>query len=169
MAIAKITTGGGWAPLLNSSARFNSVTSAATVCLRGSPHLKTCKPLHNWKPLGPMTTVWLAFDSFVVYKHKESKASHTVVIGPDGFQLCSCLQVLRCGLPCRPTVAALVSELKRADEFIGESIYPQWRSSLQPWSIEGVGLRDFNGHERGLYSGRMWGSRRHRLTRRGTS
>ncbi|CAM9613131.1 unnamed protein product, partial [Ascophyllum nodosum] len=71
--------------------------------------------------------------------------------------MCSCLQVLRRGIPCRHTVAALVTELKRADEFKGESIHPRWRSSLQPWSIEGVGLSDFNGHERGPYSGGFTG------------
>ena len=53
----------------------------------------------------------------VMYKYKESNASHLVVIGPNGFQMCRCLQPLRCGLPCRHTVAALVTELKRADEF----------------------------------------------------
>ena len=46
----------------------------------------------------------------VMYKYKESNASHIVVIGPNGFQMCSCLQVLRRGLPCRHTVAALVTE-----------------------------------------------------------
>ena len=89
----------------------------------------------------------------VMYEYEESNASHLVVIGPNGFQMCSCLQLLRCGLPCRHTVAALVTELKRADEFKGESIHPRWRPSIQPWSIEGVGLSDFNGHERGPYSG----------------
>ena len=49
------------------------------------------------------------------------------------------------------------AELKRADEFQGESIHPRWRSSIQPWSIEGVGLSDFNGHERGPYSGGFTG------------
>ena len=82
----------------------------------------------------------------VLYKYKESKASHIVVIGPNGFQLCSCLQALRYGLPCRHTVAALVTELKHAEEFKGESIHPPWRSSLKPWSIEGAGLSDLNGH-----------------------
>ena len=67
--------------------------------------------------------------------------------------MCSCLQLLRRGRPCRHTVAALVTELRWADEFKGESIHPRWRSSIQPWSIEGVGLSDFNGHERGPYSG----------------
>ena len=89
----------------------------------------------------------------VMYKYKESNASHLVVIGPNGFQICSCLQVLRRGLPCRRTVAALVTELKRADEFKGESIHPRRRSSIQPWSIEGVGLSDMNDHKRGPYSG----------------
>ena len=88
----------------------------------------------------------------VVYKYKESKASHIVFVGPNGFQLCSCLQTLRCGLPYRHTVAALVTELKRAEEFKGESIHRRWRSSLQSWSIQGAGLSDLNGHERGPYS-----------------
>ena len=89
----------------------------------------------------------------VVFKYKESKASQIVVVGSNGFQLCSCLQALRCGLPYRHTVAALVTELKCAGEFKGEIIHPRWRSSLQPWSIEGAGLSDFNGHERGPYPG----------------
>ena len=89
----------------------------------------------------------------VMYKYKESNASHIVVIEPNGFQMCSCLQGLRRGLPCRHTVAALVTELKGADEIKGESTHPRWRSSIQPWSIEGVGLSDFNDHERGPYSG----------------
>ena len=70
----------------------------------------------------------------VMYKCKESNASHLVVIGPNGFQMCSCLQLLRCGLSCRHTVATLVTELKRAGGFKGESIHLRWRSS-----IEGVG------------------------------
>ena len=94
----------------------------------------------------------------VMSKYKESNASHIVVIGPHGFQMCNCLQAWRHGLPCRHTIAALVTELKRADEFKGEPIHPRWRSSIQPWSIEGVGLSDFNGHERGPYSGGSLGT-----------
>ena len=60
----------------------------------------------------------------VMYKYKESNASHLVVIGPNRLQMSSCLQLLRCELPCRHTVATLVTELKRADEFKGESIHP---------------------------------------------
>ena len=61
----------------------------------------------------------------VMCKYEESNASHLVVIGPNGFQMCSCLQLLRCELPCRHTVATLVTELKWADEFKGESIHPR--------------------------------------------
>ena len=61
------------------------------------------------------TTPSLSFSGFVenvpidavvklVYACKESKVSHIVVVGPNGFQLCSCLQALRCGLPYRHTV-----------------------------------------------------------------
>ena len=47
----------------------------------------------------------------------------------------------------------MVIELKHAEEIQRKSIHPRWRSSLKPWSIEGAGLSDFNGHERGPYSG----------------
>ena len=65
------------------------------------------------------TTSLLSFSKFfehvlidavvkLVYKYKESKASHIVVVRFNIFQLCSCLQALRCGLPCRYIIAALV-------------------------------------------------------------
>ena len=74
------------------------------------------------------TTSLLSFSEFVenlpidavvkvMYKYKESNASHVAVIGPNCFQMSSCLQVLRRRLPCRHTVAVLVTELKRVDEF----------------------------------------------------
>ena len=78
----------------------------------------------------------------VVYKYKEFKASHIVVIRPKGFQPYTCLQALKCRLPCRHTVAALVTELKRAEEFKRKSIHTRWRCSLEPWPIEGAGLSD---------------------------
>ena len=89
----------------------------------------------------------------VVYKYKERKVGHIVVVGPNGFQLCTCLQLLRTGLQCRHVVAALVTELKRASEFTGASIHPRWRSSLDLWSIASAGLSAFDGHERGPYRG----------------
>ena len=67
----------------------------------------------------------------VIYEYKEWNASYIVVIGPNGFQMCSCLQVLMRGLPCRHTAAALVPELKRADELKRESIHPRWRCWTQ--------------------------------------
>ena len=60
----------------------------------------------------------------VVYKYMKSKASHSVVIGPSGFQLCSSLQALMCGLPCRHIEAAFVTELKRTEDFQEESTHP---------------------------------------------
>ena len=49
-----------------------------------------------------------------VYKYSESSAKQIVVIGPNGLQLCSFLQALRCWLPCRHTVILieLVTEIK---------------------------------------------------------
>ena len=60
----------------------------------------------------------------VMYIYKESNASHIVVIGPNGFQMCSGLQVLRCGLPYRHTVAALVTEPKRHMNLKGSPFTP---------------------------------------------
>ena len=34
----------------------------------------------------------------VIYKYKEQKVGHIAVVGPNGFQLCTCLQLLRTGL-----------------------------------------------------------------------
>ena len=31
-------------------------------------------------------------------KYAERPAAHIVVVGPDGFQLCTCLKLMRCGL-----------------------------------------------------------------------
>ena len=55
------------------------------------------------------TTLLLSFSEFVghvsidvavkvMHTFNESKASRSFVIGSNGFQLCSCLQTLRCGL-----------------------------------------------------------------------
>ncbi|CAM9256358.1 unnamed protein product, partial [Hapterophycus canaliculatus] len=45
----------------------------------------------------------------VLYKHMPGrKVGHLVVVGPHGFQLCTCLQLMRRGLQCRHVLAALV-------------------------------------------------------------
>ena len=76
----------------------------------------------------------------VLYKHKpDRKVGHLVVIGPGGFQLCTCLQLLRRGLQCRHVLAVLVTQLKRGKEFKGESIHPRWRSSSEHWREGGLG------------------------------
>eukprot|EP00904_Undaria_pinnatifida_P011839 jgi/Undpi1/7786/HiC_scaffold_23.g10259.m1 len=88
----------------------------------------------------------------VVYKYTDRPVGHIVVVGPDGFQLCTCLRLMRCGLHCSHTLAALVTKLGRAEEFLGESIHPRWRTSLEPWSLYSAGLSPFDGHERGTYT-----------------
>lgn len=82
----------------------------------------------------------------VLYKNKDRKVDHLVVVGPDDFQLCTCLQLMRRGLQCRKVLAALVTELKRrGSEFKGASIHPRWRpSSSEQWSLESVGLDMFD-------------------------
>lgn len=94
----------------------------------------------------------------VLYKHKaDRKVGHLVVVGPGGFQLCTCLQLLRRGLQCRHVLAALVTQLKRSGELKGESIHPRWRSSVEPWSLENVGLATFDGDGDGSYDGGFTG------------
>ena len=111
---------------LNSSARYNSVTSAATIttaCLHGgsvqrlggggdvtnlSPfvellggrHLEVCKQLHSWKPFGPMTTIWLAFDSLYFANRCD---------GQSGVQGCCSEQ----GLVSRISCHSLVRDLRQ--------------------------------------------------------
>lgn len=70
-----------------------------------------------------------------------------MVVGPNGFQLCTCLQLMRRGLQCRHVLAALVTHLKRGNEFKGESVHPRWRMSNARWSLETAGLGKFEGHE----------------------
>ncbi|CAN0570070.1 unnamed protein product, partial [Laminaria digitata] len=56
----------------------------------------------------------------------ENESANIVVVGPDGFQFCACLQVLRCGLPCRHVLVALFTRLQRAVEFNDDSIHHRW-------------------------------------------
>ena len=45
----------------------------------------------------------------VLCKHMpDRKVGHLVVLGPNGFQLCTCLKLMRRGLQCRHVLAALV-------------------------------------------------------------
>ncbi|CAB1099118.1 unnamed protein product [Ectocarpus sp. CCAP 1310/34] len=87
----------------------------------------------------------------VQYKYprtaRRGKVSHIVVVGPKGFQLCTCLKLMRCGLPCSHVFAALVTRLDRASDFIGASIHPRWRKSVVEWSLRNVALGTFDGHE----------------------
>ncbi|CAM9950714.1 unnamed protein product, partial [Ectocarpus fasciculatus] len=93
-------------------------------------------------------------DAVVKVVYKRRKVGHLVVIGPDGFQLCTCLQLMRRGLQCRHVLAALVTELDRASEFKGESIHPRWRpNSLETWSLDKVELGSFDEEGRTSYQG----------------
>lgn len=87
----------------------------------------------------------------VQYKYprtaRRGKVSHIVVVGPEGFQLCTCLKLMRCGLHCSHVFAALVTRLDRASDFIGASIHPRWRNSVVKWSLRNVELGTFDGHE----------------------
>lgn len=94
-------------------------------------------------------------DTIMKVQHKypgirHGKVSHIVVVGPDGFQLCTFLKLMRCGLNCCHVLAALVTRLGRAKDFVGASIHPRWRSSLGEWSLRNTKLAVF---ERGTFAG----------------
>ncbi|CAM9778086.1 unnamed protein product, partial [Ectocarpus fasciculatus] len=81
----------------------------------------------------------------VSYIMRRPTVSHLVVLGPNGFQMCTCLQVMRRGWQCRHVFAALL-KLHRSSEFTGTSIHPRWRpENAEPWSLEGVDLGRFDG------------------------
>ena len=96
----------------------------------------------------------------VRYKYTVNRPSHLVVFGPDNFHLCSCLQLLRRGLPCRHYFAILVNLIGRAygptelafdHSFSGACIHNRWRQVDNeqdlPWSVSEV-LRS-SGHGEG--------------------
>ena len=61
--------------------------------------------------------------------------SHIVVVGAEGFHLCSCLQLLQHGYPCRHLFAVIVHlQRSRATDtehryaFDANSVHPRWRA-----------------------------------------
>eukprot|EP00903_Cladosiphon_okamuranus_P014063 g13071.t1 len=102
----------------------------------------------------------------VRYKLTRTKQSHIVVFGPNNFHLCSCLKLLRLGLPCRHYFAALLRFLdgvyrgqSLGHDFHGSSVHNRWRKSPdgndEPWSVSSVlqeaGLgKDWDGGDEGL-------------------
>ena len=92
-----------------------------------------------------------------VYKYTDRPVGHIVVVGPDGFQRCTCLKLMRCGLHCSHALAAVVTKLGRVEEILSESVHLRWRTSVEPWSLHSEGLSDFDGRERGTYTDRSTG------------
>lgn len=87
----------------------------------------------------------------VGYKFTSSHPSHLVVFGPHNFHLCSCLQLLRRGLPCRHYFAVVVKlrdrQSKSGDaalphEFDSACVHNRWRQRNDgqdaPWSVQAV-------------------------------
>ncbi|CAB1114664.1 unnamed protein product [Ectocarpus sp. CCAP 1310/34] len=87
----------------------------------------------------------------VRYKRAANRPSHLVVFGLHNFHLCSCLQLLRRGLPCRHYFAVLVNLIGRTGEsdemafthtFNGACVHNRWRRrevvNDSPWSISSV-------------------------------
>ena len=80
----------------------------------------------------------------VLYMLKDPPVGHIVVLGPHNFQLCTCLQILRTGLPCSHVLAVLI-QLKCTKEFSGACLHPRWRHSSEEWIFANAGLRAFDG------------------------
>ena len=74
----------------------------------------------------------------VRYKYTANRPSHLVVFGPQNFHMCSRLQLVRRGLPCRHYFAVLLNLIGRTggpDEitfdhtFHGACVHNRWRRS----------------------------------------
>lgn len=87
----------------------------------------------------------------VRYKYTANRPSHLVVFGPDNFHMCSCLQLVRRGLPCRHYFTVLVNligktggpdEIRFDHTFRGACVHNRWRRSGDggdlPWSVSEV-------------------------------
>eukprot|EP00904_Undaria_pinnatifida_P012885 jgi/Undpi1/8727/HiC_scaffold_25.g11191.m1 len=62
----------------------------------------------------------------------QTQYCHLVVLGPDGFFLCTCLRILTDGLGCRHALRAM----KDGDVgFTGASIANRWRDSTEEWTM----------------------------------
>lgn len=57
---------------------------------------------------------------------------HLVALGPGGFCLCTCLEILIKGLPCRHGILAL---LETEVVFNGACVAPRWRTDATEWSM----------------------------------
>lgn len=64
---------------------------------------------------------------------EENIASHVVVFGEDGFHLCSCLQLLQHGFPCRHFFAVLrmngPGKPSACSDFHAQCVHPRWRKT----------------------------------------
>lgn len=116
------------------------------ITMYGTTPLMSFSELFRDVPIDAIVTVQYKYSST-----PKQKVSHIVVVGQDGFQLCTCLKRMRCGLHCSHVLAALATRLDRASDFIGESTHPRWRSFLEEWSLRNAKLGHF---ERGAFTGR---------------
>eukprot|EP00904_Undaria_pinnatifida_P001816 jgi/Undpi1/11635/HiC_scaffold_35.g13930.m1 len=66
---------------------------------------------------------------------KNKYGGHLVALGPDGFCLCPCLQLLIKGLPCRDSILAL---LETQVAFNGACGAARWRTNATDWTMEPV-------------------------------
>ena len=72
----------------------------------------------------------------VTPKRGENKyGGHLVALGPEGFFLCTCLELLIKGLPCRHSILAL---LDTQIAFNGACVAPRWRTNATDWTMESI-------------------------------
>lgn len=69
----------------------------------------------------------------VAPKFARSDVGHFVALGSDGFFLCTCLELLNKGLPCRHGILAL---LETQVVFNGACVALRWRTNAAPWIME---------------------------------
>ena len=63
------------------------------------------------------------------------RQGHLVALRPDGFFLCTCLELLIKGLPCRHSILAL---LDTQIAFNGECVAPWWKTNATDWTMESI-------------------------------
>ena len=66
---------------------------------------------------------------------KNKCGGHLFGLGPDGFFLCTCLELLIKGLPCRHSTVAL---LDTQIAFNGACVAPRWRTNATDWTMDSI-------------------------------
>ena len=69
----------------------------------------------------------------VTPKHEETTYGHLLALGPGGFCLSACRELIIKGIPCCHTISALLQTHVVSH---GACVAPRWRTSATPWTME---------------------------------